>query len=236
MIPKNTVLLVHDTADVSSRFLQLTLKREFSDYIDQLFVCGPEGVGSYDFARIDYVLSTVPISRDIPVPILQIDDWMNDLEISSLKQKLRYQKNKFLNRYYKKELFFTDIEGGSRQEIIFQMCRKIGEKRELPKGFYQSVMKREALGSTDLGYMSAIPHPHKILSDENIAAVAVLKKPVFWEKKEVQLVILSALATPSGNNNRAFFEYTTSLAASEEKVKEILKNPDFETFMELISI
>ena len=116
------------------------------------------------------------------------------------------------------------------------MCRKIGEKRELPKGFYQSVMKREALGSTDLGYMSAIPHPHKILSDENIAAVAVLKKPVFWEKKEVQLVILSALATPSGNNNRAFFEYTTSLAASEEKVKEILKNPDFETFMELISI
>lgn len=233
-IRKNRVLLVCATGNVTSKYLQYILEKEFNDFIQDLYVCGLSDVSNFNFEKVDYVFSTIPINVSVPVPIMQISDVINDFEIKNLKQKVNYQKHIFLRDFYSKAAFFKDLEGNTWEEVIYNLCQKIKEIADVPDNFYQSVMQREQLGNTDLGYMSALPHPYQLITEKSIAVVAILKKPIFWSQREVQLVILSSLSKGEQKNNRLFFECTINFVTDEEKVKKVLKEKNFEVFMEQI--
>lgn len=73
------------------------------------------------------------------------------------------------------------------------MCEMISERYPMPEDFFQSVMNRENTASTDIGIRSALPHPDRLIPESTMIAVGVLRKPVFWGKKEVSLVILALI-------------------------------------------
>lgn len=105
-----------------------------------------------------------------------------------MKKTLESGDRSFLLELYKKE-FFTNTKKKKIKEVLKDMCKKISQIYPLPVGFYESVLERKLLGSTDYGNMVAIPHPHKAMADKSIISVGILKDPILWSKKEVQLVV-----------------------------------------------
>lgn len=155
-------------------------------------------------------------------------------ELKSIKKVFQSRNMKFLQEFYQKRFFFTDIEGDSREEVLFRLCERLKQVTRIPEGFYESVIKRESLGATDYGSRIAIPHPYEVMTEENVIAVAVLKKPVKWSTNFVQLVILVAFSLEENSNIPRFYDVTTRFMTDEGAVSELLREPSYERLMELL--
>lgn len=234
-IEKKNILLVCITGKASSQFLLFRFKREFNEYINELKLCNLYELANYDLTNIDYIFSTVPIQQKVNVPIFLINNFLESNEIMSVRKKLEVGSVNLLNNYFKEELFFTDIEAKTKDEVIYEMCKRIEKITPLHKEFYNSILEREKLGSTDYGNLSAIPHPQKVLLDDNLVCICILEKPIIWEINEVQLVILTSVSSSTYKSTQKFYEVTIGILSDIEKVKEIIKYKTFDKFIEVLN-
>ncbi len=189
-----------------------------------------------DFKRVDFVFTTVPIYRKVSVPIMEIHDFLESGEIMSIRHFLQAGGMQFLNRYYRRELFFSDIKGESREQVIHEICERTGNVVWLPEGFEESVIEREQYGATDFGNLTAIPHPRYMMTRETVVAVAVLKKPVLWSANMVQLVVLTSLNEDEDDEEtQEFYEITAAFLSDKEAVESVIQEPVFENFEKKIT-
>lgn len=64
----------------------------------------------------------------------------------------------------------------------------------------------------------AIPHPARVMVERNIVAAAILDKPVKWFRNQVQLVVLVALTNSMEEKVQKFYEITSRVLLSPDKV------------------
>lgn len=229
-IEKKNILLVCATGKTSSRFLQLTLSKQFHEYINQIELCSLYELDSHDVRTYDYVFSTVPINKTIPVPIIMIHDFITQSEILMVKNRFDDKGHYFYETFFKKELFFTEIEGNKKEDVLQTICNRIKTIYPLPDAFYESVLYRETLGNTDFGNLTAIPHPYEKVLHENLICVAILKNPIIWGENSVQLVILSSFSEKMNADIKQYFELTSKLLLRKDLIERIIKGRDYKTF------
>ncbi|MCF0106074.1 MAG: PRD domain-containing protein [Holdemanella sp.] len=232
---KKNILLVCVSGRASSQLLMYRFKQEFNDYIQSLEVCGMYDFENYDLTGIDFIFTTVPIYKKVNVPMMIISDFLQKSEVMSVRDFLRIGDLNFLDNYYKKKYFFKDIEGKTKEDVIYNLCREIRKVTVLPDEFEQSVLKRESFGPTDFGNLVAIPHPCEMMDEETIVSVAVLKEQIFWTNNEVRVVVLTALGPTDKDDIQKFYEVTTRFLMSEEMVQNLIENPDYDSFIHMIS-
>lgn len=232
---KNRILMVCVSGAASSRLLMYRFRKEFEDYIESLTVCGIHELDQVDFKTIDFVFTTVPIYQKVPVPIMEIHDFLEHGEIMSIRHFLQVGDLQFLNRFYCRELFFPDVSGDSKEEVIHEICTRINRITRLPDGFEESVLEREQFGPTDFGNMAAIPHPCRMMTKETLVAVAVLKKKILWSSNQVQVVILTSIGEEKDVEIQKFYDVTSSFLLEKEAVEALIQMPVFENFEKRIT-
>lgn len=231
---KKNVLLVCASGRASSQMLLYQLKKEFRDYLDQVFVCNVYELEDFDLTEVDYVFATVPIYREVPVPVIEIHDFLEYGDLLAARRTLESGDRQFLLEFYRRELFFPCVKGSTREEVIEKMCRGIRKYYPLPEEFASSVLEREEMGATDYGNLVAIPHPARVMVDRNIVAAAVLEEPVTWSRNQVQLVVLVALTNSMEERVQKFYEITSRVLLSPKKVGEIIGSRRYETLLKVL--
>lgn len=232
VIRKKKILLVCAMGKTSSQFLAYAIKKKFGRYIEELQACSIFGLKDVEFSRFDYIFSTVTIDRKVPVPILMIHDFLDQPGSDLIQKTLDYGEMGFIHKFYKEHLFYTDIKGATKEEVLFNLCGHLGEDYPLPEHFYEAVLERENCGSTDFGNLTAIPHPYRRMAEETVVAVGILEKPILWAKNEVQLVILSLIADSSDEDTRNFYELTTKLIMDKKAVEDIISKKTYQSLMD----
>lgn len=233
---KNRILLVCVSGKASSRLLKYRFQREFGEYIDSLEICGVHELERIDFKQVDFVFTTVPIYRKVSVPIMEIHDFLESGEIMSIRHFLQAGGMRFLNKYYRRELFFPHIQGENRDQVIHEICERTARVVWLPEGFEESVLERERYGATDFGNLSAIPHPRYMMTRETVVAVAVLEKPILWSSNMVQLVVMTSLNEDEDDEEtQEFYEITAAFLSDKEAVEALIREPSFENFEKRIT-
>lgn len=233
-IEKARILIVCGAGRATSMFLKYKFEQEFGEYLEKIYVCGLHELSKFDFEKIDYVFSTVPIHIRIPKSITEVGQFLGGTDILKVRKMLEKGRMDFLDDYYKKEQFFTEIEGDTKEEVIRNICAKLQEQRELPDGFCDAVLKREELAQTDFGNSVSMPHPYQIVTDETFVYVAVLKKPIQWTKNQVQLVFLTAISDKEDKNLPRFYEVTTEFFLQEEMIENVIREKNFEVLMQML--
>jgi lichenan operon transcriptional antiterminator len=231
---KKNILIVCSTGRGSSRLLKLKYGQEFGEYLNHIYVCDLSGLENFDFDKVEYVFTTVPIQHYIPKPIIEIGHFLESEDIPAIRTALEGGRKGILMKYYKQDYFFTDVEGETRTEVIKNLCERIGRKRSLPKGFYEAVLKREDMAQTDFGNLIAIPHPCEVMTEETFVSVAILKEPVLWSRHQVQVVLLVSIGKEEEKGISDFYKYTSKLALSHEAVEELIKEKDFNVLIRLL--
>ena len=231
---RKNILIVCSTGRGSSRLLKLRYVQEFGDYLNHIYVCDLSGLENFDFDKVEYVFTTVHIYRYIPKPIIEIGHFLESEDIPVIRTALEGGRKAILLKYYKRDYFFTDMEGDTRTEVIINLCERIGRKRNLPKGFYEAVLKREDMAQTDFGNLIAIPHPCEVMTEETFVSVAILKEEVLWSRHPVRVVLLVSIGKEEEKGISDFYKYTSKLALSREAVQELIKKKDFDVLIRLL--
>ncbi|MDE6998351.1 MAG: PTS sugar transporter subunit IIA [Oscillospiraceae bacterium] len=222
------------TGKSSSQFLVFRFRNEFGVYINRLEICSLYEFEQYDLSDIDYVFTTVPIQTSREVSIYEISNFLDDSDVPRVRRQLASGDVNFLKKFYRQELFFPHVHGENRQEIIQELCRLIQQNYPLPEGFYESVWKRELMGSTDFGNGVAIPHPENCLVQENIACVGILDKPVLWSRNKVQVVVLTAIYESTSAQTQKFYQLTSALLSDSTRIRRIVSRRSYPHFMKLL--
>ena len=121
----------------------------------------------------------------------------------------------------------------TREEVIEYMTMRVATVKKVPRNFKELVLLREKKAITEFGNMIAIPHPYKTCTDETFAAIAILKKPILWDKKQVQLVMMVSIAKNEKKNLQLFYEVTSRMLMSKQYVKVLLQEKKYSTLMDI---
>ncbi|MDQ0361800.1 lichenan operon transcriptional antiterminator [Breznakia pachnodae] len=232
MIAKKNIVIVCATGKGSASLLIHKFKSEVGNYLNNVVALDVMHLEDYDFSDIDYVVTTVPIPYKVPVPILEIQFFMDDKDIKAIKNLLQSGKNFALERFFDQRLFIPRLRARNKDEVISTMVNKIKEIKSIPNEFYDLIMKREEMSITAFGNLVAIPHPCKSIGEETFVCVAILDEPILWDEVEVQFVFMMSLKEIVDENMDTFSSMVSKLLINNSYVKAIIELRKYQTLID----
>lgn len=232
---KYNILVICATNMSTSKLLAYQYKKKFKKYIDEVYTCEMYNLDSFDFSKVDYIFTTVEINRVLPKPVLGISAFLEDEEVEKISSILKFKSSNTIADVYSEELFYDNIKGETKEEILFEICKRIPEKYGIPSDFYEGLLRREEITGTDLAKHVALPHPYETTSDISFACISVLDHPIRWTRQDVQVVILMAVAEDEQRDLTNFLQLISEFIANESAVLQLVEGPDFTTFVNLLS-
>ena len=236
-IQKKNILLVCSSGRGSAKLLQYKYQSYFKDYINNITACDLGSLYKLDFADYDYIFTTVPITVPVPLPILEVQFFLDDNDIVNVKKVLRSEKTSSVMNYYEKEMFLPHLKLRTKEEVLRCMCHFVMEKKNLPQEFYESVLKRERLAKTAFGNMVAMPHVYKAISQETFVCVGILDEPVDWGGQKVRAVFLVSIANKDHTSVelQRFYQMTAAFLLSQKEISDLVKKQDYDAFIEAMT-
>lgn len=225
------VLVVCTSGRATSQLLRINIKNYFSDQIERIDTTSFYELSALDLSAYDCVFSTVPIPMKISIPVFQIKTFFDGEKGRDIGQIFREIENA-QKELFCKELFFSDIKGREKQEILREMVQRISKCRLVPENFLSSVTEREDLQSTCFGNV-ALPHTNGVICSENIISCAVLSEPADWGTEKAQIIILTSFRNDFVKSHDSFFEFILELIRNQQWKQKLIETPRYETLMEL---
>lgn len=234
-LSKSNLLIVCSSGKGSSRLLMYKYKKVFGKYLNKIFLCNQFELEHFDFSTVHYIVTTVPITRKVPVPILEVGMFLEQDDVQNIWHMLQTADMEYLARYYKEDAFLQQVHGTNREEIIRDICAQISFQRSLPEGFCEAVLKREEMGATDFGNKIAMCHPYRVMTQETFVYIAVLDEPILWGRNMVQVVFLIAVGEQEDETIQQFYNVTTQLFLRPYAIDRLIQEPSFKVLMELLT-
>lgn len=233
---KKNILIVCSSGRGTAQLLVYRFREKFQNYINEIVTCELNGIKEIDFKKIDYVISTVPISYPVPVPILEVKTFLGAEDMKNIQVMLSGRDNKQMNQYFSRELFLTNLDFNAKEEVLKYMVHVIKKvKQNIPDCFYEAVLRRERLAANEFGNLVAIPHPDRAMSKETFVCIGILEKPIVWEKKKVQLIFLMSMENNPDRDLFNFYQLTSKFLLNKNYINEIIQKKDFDLFLEFFN-
>jgi lichenan operon transcriptional antiterminator len=233
---KKNILVVCATGRGSAELLSYKLNMEFTSYIDQIKTCDVMNVANQNLDHFHYIFTTVPITVKVNQPVVEINDFLNEKDINKIRG-LFMSRNRFGSfEYFDPLLFIPYLYGDNKEQIIYEIVKSISKTRDIPSTFYEDVLKREAMGSTEFGNRVALPHPYKFETEETFICIGILDKPILWDKKKVQIVGLVSVSKHNDNSLQDFYAILAKVFLNKEYVSDIIQRRTFDNLMEIMTL
>lgn len=174
----------------------------------------------FDYRNVDYVITSIKINYPIPKKVIYLENILGDFEFEDLSESS-------LNSILPEELTYLNVKVDNVKQLLEMMCLDIKKYCDVDDNFYELVLQREEISTTEIGNMVAIPHPFSLASDQTLMSISILDKPLQWKRKKVKYVFLVAYNRNSINdsltiNEKLFSKITdTKWLNALEKVTEI---------------
>ncbi|WNB92609.1 BglG family transcription antiterminator [Bacillus sp. NEB1478] len=192
---------------------------------------------------VDLILSTIPISEERAIPILEINALLTEEDVSKVND---YISNEYLgeekektfeeiSKLFNEELFFTAIDKKEPISVIQTMAKSLESKGYVDETYLDSVLEREEISSTSIGNFVAIPHPLNPNAYDSCIAIGLLKKPIKWGEHQVQFVLLLALNEKDKEKFNLLFTRLWDLVQDKKLVAELCNTSDFTEVMSKIA-
>ena len=234
-IKRKRILLVCSTGRGTAQLLKYRFQEEFSKYVAELKAIDMRSLSAELEEEYDFIVSTVPLTVPTKIPVLILQALMSEVDLKQIRNTLEKENSFDMVPFFSKSLFFTDISGETRQEVLHALCNRICQIRSLPTdGFYDSVWRRESQSSTDYEWLVAVPHPDRPQTEQSFAAIAILPKPVWWQRQKVQVVLLFHMGKTETMELQVFYQKLWSFLTAREQIKRVIKEKDYDAFLDII--
>ena len=184
-----------------------------------------------NFDTIDYVFTTVPITDPIPVPILEVQYFLEPEDIRIIKKVLTNKDQSSIDQYYGKELFLPHLNMETKEEVLRYLCGYAETQLKVESGLYELVLERERMARTEFGNWVAMPHPMKAVARETKVVVGILDRPILWGENKVQVIFLVCIENRKNVDLQKFYDVTANFLMDERCIHELIKNQDYSKFI-----
>lgn len=191
-----------NTNEVVTYLLENKLKKEFNE-LDISLNVDYEKIKDYDL-----IISTYDLENNnfLLVNSILTDDDLNNIskKIFNIKSK-KYGKNK--KRNILKQNTFCFIENSRNfEEIIKKYSEYLIDKNFVKQGFYEDIIKRERINSTNIGYNIQLPHCKSTYVNTSSVLIIKLKDNIEYNKNKINLIFLLSVKKEDVESSKEFFK------------------------------
>lgn len=238
MYQKKRVVLVCGSGIATTRMLGARLQTFFNSKIVIVNKISYAEFMHYDFANIDFVISTIPIQSDnIPVEI--VDFTLKNTDIEKISKRLSHMDKKanFVTKFFDKQLFLHKSNAVTKEDVLKELAHLLENQNIVSDTFIHSVLKRESIACTNLNDIFAIPHPMEACSNETKVAVAILDQSVEWNDKheEVQIIFMISIKQGEQKQFEHLYDLFIEIVGNTKLQQDIVHSNSFEEFLYTIS-
>ena len=238
MYQKKRVVLVCGSGIATTRMLEARLQTFFNSKIVIVNKISYAEFMHYDFANIDFVISTIPIQSDnIPVEI--VDFTLKNTDIEKISKRLSHMDKKanFVTKFFDKQLFLHKSNAVTKEDVLKELAHLLENQNIVSDTFIHSVLKRESIACTNLNDIFAIPHPMEACSNETKVAVAILDQSVEWNDKheEVQIIFMISIKQGEQKQFEHLYDLFIEIVGNTKLQQDIVHSKSFEEFLYTIS-
>lgn len=229
------ILVVCNNGKAASQVLGYKIKERYEKQINSIQILSVHQLSHIDINIYDCIFSTVSLNIDYNIPLIKINNLLTDIDFEKINNVIYSFDNRKLNlkHFFNKDFFYMNMDVKNKEEAIQFICDASQKNIDRTETLSQSVLKRESIASTELNNLLAIPHPLMPISQFTFIAIGVLKKPIIWEKKSVQLILLISISENDFINLESFFISIYKLTTNSNIQENIRKITDFESFLNL---
>ncbi|KYD03891.1 transcriptional regulator LicR [Bacillus atrophaeus] len=229
--PKRCIIVCASGAG-SAQLLREKLRSHFGKRLDILGTAEYYSLDQISYESVDFVVSTIPIKRELPVPVLKVNTILGGNDFAKIESELDGEKEPD-SRYIKKELVFLHQNLQSKEDVIRFLGQKAVEHGFAEDGIIDSIFEREAISPTCFGNLVAIPHPLIPQTESTFWVVCTLKKPIDWENKRVQFVCLLCVEKENKADLQSMYKLLGSILDDPAAVSQLLKSRTYKEFSDI---
>jgi lichenan operon transcriptional antiterminator len=181
---------------------------------------------------VDLIISTVPLDKDkIDKPYIIINGILNDDSLQDIRRLIKHPEDSAIFDYLNPKSFFhLNVE--SRSEALELMSKTMLELEFFDAKTINNIYEREKISSTDIGNLVAIPHALIKSTQKSGIGVAILEKPIHWDKEKVQIIFMIALSSEDLKKGNVF-KHLYQIVKQVSTVSRLIESEDFEAFIKL---
>lgn len=232
---KYRVILVCGTGRAMSRIIEAKINKYYQQTIEVIDRLSYVELQQCDLTKIDFVITTVPLEK-LSVPHIYLNMAKLDKEISKIEDfmgKFKEVKAEIYSLF--DESFYFHDKVADKKQLLAKMTQQLIQKNVVPEEFYESILEREAINQTNINEWLAIPHPMSLLAKRSAVSVAILPEGVDWGEGDlVKIVFLFAISKEDYEDTEEIYSLLLELMEREDIRQEILKQTDFQNFIEQI--
>ena len=238
-LPKKNIVVVCASGHGSARMLEYRYRQEFGAYVDSIKTCDAAHVAKMDFSQIDYVFTTVPLNVALPVPVREVQFFLDDTEVRNVRRILSERGSDELDPSlvlrFPAELFFDHLAFTDKNQALDFLCKKVEETGRVSSNFTELVHRREDCVATSFGNNVAMPHPLEPVCDRTFVAVALLDEPLEWGSGKVDAIFMVAISTEDNDQLGGLFGYLADMFNDSEGIAALLADQRHEKLLELFA-
>lgn len=193
--------------------------------------------------QFDALITTNQIAYQPNVPVIQVDPFLSDKNIDSIRNKIRnLQTQKKNNKSFKnlfnfinKDLCFFNNGYKTSHDAIEAICSHLLNKGLINDTFKEEIYTHEKLASSSYSNI-AIAHT---LSNNDIASfvsLSINKEPVIWGENKVNLIFIISLKKDERRNFRELFNALTNILAVNDIFEKMLNANSFEELENIFNL
>jgi len=217
--------------------------RQILPAFDSIEVTSVEKARHCNLDSIDFIVSTVDI-QDFDKPVVRVSSIITEDDVKNI---MTFYQKVVLNTKHTESLYLHTLvhyvdnhlifhAKGSKESIIKEGCQILEDNGYVEKEYYQSMMYREKIGSTDNIYQCALPHGDIKYVKKTVINFAILDKAVKWKNHNVKFVIFFNISKQDLNKSREILGDIYKLIHSKQ-LKELLKGKsEIKDFIKLINM
>lgn len=183
---------------------------------------------------VDIVLTTVPIARLKSTKIINISHLLNADETMLLEREIFKKDRINLDlpaQFFREDFFYVHMDFDHKWEVVEFLTSQLVQAGMMSEIGKASVKEREHLFSTELGNLLAIPHPLYNDLDQTLIPILILRKPIRWNKKFVQVVLLINVAKGAYGLWDTFFPKLIKYLTKDKGLQLLIKEPSYPSFI-----
>ena len=217
----------------TAKLIYYKIKSKFSREIDVIGTTEYYKLDKLDLNDIDFIISSIPISEDLPVPVVEVNAILGDNDLKKIRDFVVESKQS-VNRYFQKELMYLRKSFNSKEEVLEFMHNQLHKNGLVEDTFLEAVYEREGISPTSFGNLVAVPHPIAPKSETTFLAICTLDKPINWNDRLVQFICLLCVKKNSTEDLQSMYDLLGNIIENPPIVQKLISVKTFEEFIHVL--
>lgn len=227
---KKNVLIMSGGGRGTSSILAYQIKELYNKYINEIKMVDYIGIKKYDFSHVDLLITSAPIKEELPISIIEVNYYLTEQDKKKIKNYLDDQEIFHMSHHLEENLILRNINISKKEDVIAYMIQHTIKQEDL----IEKMIENDYIGNYELENMVAVLSCQANIPKSKVI-MAILEKPILWNKRKVQLIIMPIIGAHMNLQVLDLFKELSLLVQNALYIKKIIKKQNYKDILDIFA-